>query len=78
MWPGFSLMKNQAKYITCWKEKIVAELCGGIRIIEKNFLYYSIINYYMGQNSSDPHMINPNYNGQRPIIDNCIDIAMTR
>ena len=21
----------------------------------------------MGQNSSDPHMINPNYNGQRPI-----------
>ena len=20
----------------------------------------------MGQNSSDPHMINPNYNGQRP------------
>jgi len=42
---GFNLMKVQVKYITYWKEKIAAELCGGIRIIEKNFLYDSIISY---------------------------------
>jgi hypothetical protein len=27
----------------------------------------------MGQNSSDPHMINPNYNGQRPAKNNSMD-----
>ena len=26
----------------------------------------------MGQNSSDPHMINPDYNGHRPYVDNSI------
>ena len=42
---GFNLMKHQVKCITCWKEKIAEELCGGIRIIEKKFLYYSIMGY---------------------------------